>query len=279
MKKVIAAFDGLKYSESTRDYALFLSGHCTFHLVGVFLEDFTYHSYKVYDLIREEGDQFENKVKVLDKKDAALRHESIADFEGACRKAGIEFSLHHDKSIAIQDLLHESIFADLLIISSSETLTHYNEKLPTRFVRDVLADTHCPVLVVPRRYKPIEKLILLYDGEPSSVYSIKMLSYTLSGLKQFPVEVVTVRPVKQSAHVPDNTLMKEFMRRHFPRASFTVLKGPAAIELEEFLTNQQENCLVALGAYSRGQLSRWFRESMADVLMKDLKVPLFVAHG
>ena len=55
MKKITAAFDGLKYTESTRDYALNIAKQTNTHLVGVFLDDPTYTSYKVYDLISKEG--------------------------------------------------------------------------------------------------------------------------------------------------------------------------------------------------------------------------------
>ena len=51
MKKIIAAFDGLKFSVSTRDYAIQISQTNDAHLVGVFLDDHT--SYKIYDLIKE----------------------------------------------------------------------------------------------------------------------------------------------------------------------------------------------------------------------------------
>ncbi len=55
MKKIIAAFDGLKYSESTRDYAIYLAKQTNTHLVGVFLDDPIYTSYKVYDLVVKQG--------------------------------------------------------------------------------------------------------------------------------------------------------------------------------------------------------------------------------
>jgi nucleotide-binding universal stress UspA family protein len=279
MKKIIAAFDGLKFSESTRDYAIQVAKQSSAYLAGISLEDFTYHSYKIYELIKEEGGVFEPKKKRLDKKDAKTRAIAITNFETACQKAGIEYTLHRDKNIAIQDLLHESIYADLLIIDSSETLTHYNEKIPTRFIRDVLTDVQCPVLVVPHKFKPINKLILLYDGEPSSVHAIKMISYTLASLKDKPVEVISVNPPKQSLHLPDNMLMKEFMKRHFPKATYTVLKGLAETEIVNYLKDQSDSPLVVLGAYRRGTVSRWFRASMADVLMKDLKLPLYIAHN
>ena len=79
--------------------------------------------------------------------------------------------------------------------------------------------------------------------------------------------------------MPENKLMKEFMKRHFPKATYTVLKGLAEPEIVNYLKQQKETPLVILGAYRRGMVSRWFRPSMADVLMKDLKLPLFIAHN
>jgi nucleotide-binding universal stress UspA family protein len=279
MKKIIAALDGLKFSEGTRDYAIQLAKQTGAHLVGVFLEDFTYASYKIYDLIQEKGGVIGSMKKKLDKKDAKFRAVAIKNFEAACREAGIQYTIHRDRNIAIRELLHESIYTDLLIIDSSETLTHYTEKIPTQFVRDLLASTQCPVLVVPSRYRPITKLVILYDGEPSSVHAIKMFSYCLAGLQQLPAEVVTVSSAKGSSHVPENRLMKEFMKRHFPGASYTVLKGLAEPEIVNYLKNQKDSPLIILGAYQRGMVSRWFRASMADALMKELKFPLFIAHN
>jgi nucleotide-binding universal stress UspA family protein len=279
MNKIIAAFDGLKFSESTRDYAIFLAKRSHAHLVGVFLDDFTYHSYKVYDLVREDGWNGESRQKILEHKDLETRAAAVHKFEIACRTSGIEFSIHHDRNIAIRELLHESVYADLLIINSRETLTRYNERLPTRFNRDLLSNALCPVLLVPHKFRPITNLVLLFDGEPSSVHAIKMFSYTLCSLKQYPAEVLTVQPVKQSSHVPDNRLMKEFIKRHFPTAAFKVLKGYPEIEIENYLKERNENSLVVLGAYRRNAVSRWLNQSMADTLMKDLNVPLFIAHN
>jgi hypothetical protein len=90
MKKIIAAFDGLKFSTSTRDYAIGLAKQSSAHLVGIFLEDFTYHSYKVYDLLKKDAERFEEAQKKLDKKDEMLRAAAVSNFESACHKAGQE---------------------------------------------------------------------------------------------------------------------------------------------------------------------------------------------
>ncbi len=279
MKKIIAAFDGLKFSASTRDYAIDIAKQTNTHLVGVFMDDPSYSSYKIYELIAKEGVSA-NTLNKLEAKDQLTRDAAAKNFEKACQKVGLEYNIHHDRKIAIQALKHESIYCDLLIIDTGETLTHYKEKLPTRFIRDLLSDTQCPVLAVQGDYKPVQKIILLYDGGPSSVYAIKMFSYLLPQLKHLETEVISVNPVNTTLHMPDNKLMKEFMKRHFPKAKYTVTRGWAEDEIVRHLKEQQhENALVVLGAYRRGTISRWFRESMADILMKEVKLPLFIAHN
>jgi nucleotide-binding universal stress UspA family protein len=278
MKKITAAFDGLKYAESTRDYALNLAKQTNTHLVGVFLDDPTYTSYKVYDLISKEGVS-EERLKKKEEKDKLLRAEAAADFEQACKQAGLQFTLHHDRKIAIHDLVHETIYSDLMVINAKETLTHYPENLPTRFIRELLSESQCPVLLVPDKYKPIQKIILLYDGEPSSVHAIKMFSYLLPVMKHLDIEVIAVNPVNSSLHLPDNKLMKEFMKRHYPKVKYTILKGWAEDEIIRHLHQISDNVLVVMGAYQRSTVSRWFRESMADILMKEVKFPLFIAHN
>jgi nucleotide-binding universal stress UspA family protein len=279
MKKIIAAFDGLKYSRSTRDYAIQLAKMNRAHLVGVFLNDFTYTSYKIYELISQKGGLIGAAKRKLDLKDAKERAVAASNFEAACQKAGLEYTIHRDRSVALQELLHESIYADLLVIDARETLTHHTEKAPTEFIRDLLTQVQCPVLIVPPVFKPIGKLVLLYDGEPSSVHAIKMFSYTLPQLKECPSEVVCVNSETNTLHLPDNKLMKEFMKRHFPNPDYVTLKGLAEPEIVSYLKKQKDIPLVVLGAYRRSRVSRWFRASMADILIKELKLPLFIAHN
>jgi hypothetical protein len=55
MNKIIAAFDGLKYSESTGDYAIDIAKITDSKITGVFLDDRTYTSFKIYDLVLDHG--------------------------------------------------------------------------------------------------------------------------------------------------------------------------------------------------------------------------------
>jgi len=134
MKKIIAAFDGLRLSESTKEYSIYMAKHCNAHLVGVFLDDFTLQSYTYAD-VAAYGSKWEEKVNILDREDKEKRNLSVQLFEDACQHAGIDYSVHRDKNIAFQDLLHETTFSDLLIINSNETFTNYPQPAPTRFFK------------------------------------------------------------------------------------------------------------------------------------------------
>jgi nucleotide-binding universal stress UspA family protein len=279
MKKFIAAFDGLDFSESTMSYSIFLAKHSDAHLIGVFLDDFMRRSYGVAELVAYEGTDLDKHVQTLDEKDKEERAGNVEIFEKACQVAGINYSIHKDKNVALQELLHESVYADLLIISENETLTRYEESVPTRFIRNLLNEVQCPVVIAPPKYHPINKIILLYDGEPSSVHAVRTFSYLFDPLKAFDTEIITVKDMDESLHLPNGKLIKEFIKRHYPKADHVVLKGHAEDEILKYLRSEKKHALIVLGAYRRTRFSRMFRPSMADYLLQYLQVPLFIAHN
>ena len=279
MKKFLAIIDGFKISKSTIEYSIQLAQAAEAHLVGVFLDDNIYRSFSAYKIMTTYKD-FDKVISGLDEKDKKKRDAAVVQFQKACEKGKISFSIHRDKNIALQELKHESMFADLIIINENETLTRIKEHPPTRFIKDLLGDVQCPVLVVPNAFKAIEKIVLLYDGGPSGLFAIKMFSYLFGNLQDLPVEVLTVKSkLKSNLHLPDNKLMREFINMHYPKATITVTSGHIEEQITAYLKNHKENELVVLGAYRRSELSRLFKTSMADVLMKELSTPLFIAHN
>jgi hypothetical protein len=51
---------------------------------------------------------------------------------------------------------------------------------------------------------------------------------------------------------------------------------PEAVMVDHL--EKKQNTLVVLGAYRRSMVSRWFKASMADLLIKKTQLPLFIAH-
>jgi nucleotide-binding universal stress UspA family protein len=277
MKKFIAAFDGLNFCESTLQYALDLSKQCHAHLVGVFLEDNARRSYRSKELAWYDGVETEALVRILDERDMEERRETVAVFEAACLTNEVRYSIHRNSNGAMKDLLEESVYADLLIINATQSMSIEKEAVPTRFVKHVLNHTQCPVLLVPPTYVPFNKVVLLYDGELSSVNAVKSFSYLFHDLKDLPAEVLVTKEPKESSHLPHNCLMKEFIRRRYPKAEYRLISSSPEDEVMRYLEPGKAAPLLVLGSYRRGQLARMLGLNMAERLLQAWEMPLFIA--
>lgn len=276
MKKIIAAFDGLKYSESTASYAIEIARKYNGKIFGVFLEDFTYHSYSIADLAAD--DYPEQHAAQLNKMDAEVRESSIKHFRQQCEEHGLVYSIHRDKNIAIQELLHETRFADMVIIQNNETLTHYSGNVPSTFIENLLERTECPVLLVPPEFRKIDKIVFLYDGKGSSVFAIKQFAYLLPGQQGVPAELLCVKRDGENDRLPDAHYLREWLKLYYQDVKTGTLTGNSHGEILRFLKEQVANCVVVLGAYERGSISRMIHRSLADDIIREINLPLFISH-
>lgn len=281
MQKIISVFDGLRFSESTLHYSIVIAKQQQAHLAAIFPDDATYHSFDLLQLLKSGTDP--DTIRLLEENDEAKRKTAVGSFEAACQEAGLEYSTHHSSNLALQTVLEESIYADLLIIDARETFTHDKANPPTRFMRDLLTDVQCPVLIVPGQiwvppaFNDINNAVLLYDGSPSSVYAIKMYNYLLPSLDILPTTVLSVN--RYGNHLKNKRLMKDFIKRHFPDALYKVIPGSPDEEIPKYMIQQPAGTIAILGAYRRSAASRWFKESMADIVLQAIPFPIFVAHA
>jgi nucleotide-binding universal stress UspA family protein len=144
-------------------------------------------------------------------------------------------------------------------------------------MKNVLHHVHCPVLVVPKKFNPIEKLVFLYDGSASSVHAIKMFNYILPGMSKLETKLLSAKGGTSSMHLADNKLIREWTKRHYPEIEYQILKGYEN-EIATMLKAEAPGILIVAGSYHRSSFSMWFHQSMADILMKDVRVPIFIAH-
>ena len=278
MKKFLAVFDINRVSRSTMQYAIEVAKSSGNHLVGVLLDESVFYGLDRKNELAH-NKEMAKAINELNTEEDRRRDEAGETFKRACSEAGIPFSLHKNGKMTLRDLKNESMYADLIIINQEETFTSLKEKPPTNFIKDLLGDVQCPVLAVPRLYKPVENLVLLYDGGPAAIYAIKMFKYLLDNPLGLPVKVFSVKEKKKAGFfMPDNKKIRDFTKVHFPKATFAVASGNAEQEISGYLGRLPKNQLVVLGAYQRSEISRWFKISMADILMKELEIPLFIAH-
>jgi hypothetical protein len=218
-------------------------------------------------------------LKVIEKKDEQVKAESIFRLKKMFEANGIHFTIHQNRYLAFTSLLNESHFADLIIIEETASFSNYNKKTPSRFIKDLLHDADCPVMLLPKNFKPIEKIIYTYDGSPSSVYAIRQFSYIFPALCKLEAEIVHITYKKDSTHMPEAHLIHELLKRkHTILKQKIIRQDNEGQALLNYLKKEMPVCVLVMGAYKRSAFSMLLHRSEADMLIKELKVPLFIAH-
>lgn len=275
MKNFIAVFDGYKMSESTLAYAVHLSKASNAILTGVFLDAFFYHNYNLKRALKQQSDSAE-VIEALQEKDRKQRDLAVLEFQKACSAAGVRYAVHRDESLPVQELKYESMFADLIIINEHETFSRSAESSAYEFIDTLLAQTHCPVLVVPDVFSPLQQLVFLYDGSSSSIFSIKLFGYLFSGLSDFPVTVLTVNETDtEELYLPENLQIRALISRLFSNVSYQVLKGKAKERILSGIGTEAGK-LVLLGAYRLNAVTGFFTDGIADRLLEIRDMPVFI---
>ena len=175
-----------------------------------------------------------------------ITEEHIRTFKLACDCRGITTLVHRDRGVPVAEIVEESRFADLIVLDAETSFSKKNEALPGRFVRDVMVESECPMIVAPYSFECIDEIIFTYNGSKSSMFAIKQFTYLFPELKQKKAIVVSVRNDGEDS-LAEQFKMKEWMKHHYSEVEYDVLKGEPSDELLGYLI-ERKNGIVVMGA-------------------------------
>ena len=273
MKKIIIVFDGTQFSEGAFDFAVQLNRLHPVLLTGLFVPQVstaTLWSYTtamagpVYSQLFDE-----------DYTEAVLKN--ISQFEALCKVNNIEFRVHKSFSdFALPELKKETRFADLLIIGGEKFYKDYIGGDPGDFMKDLLHDAECPVLIIPERYNLPKRNIIAYDGSASSVYALKQFAYIFPELTANETLIICSRE-DSSTKLPDEEQVEELARNHYNELKLLKLNIAPKRYFGQWL-KEESSIILICGSFSRSSLSQLFNRSFVEDIIADHIVPVFIAH-
>lgn len=276
MNKILVVYNGTKYSKGATEYGIALAKSMNARLVGAFIHDMRYVNYQ-YAFVYDQPFVDVNLIEDIKVKEKKAIDTNIKLFKRSCSEAGVKHQVHLDSGIPVQEILKESVFCDLILVDSGTGFFAFGEERPSPFLKDVLVESHCPVLIVPDQYQEIKQCLIAYDGTASSVHALKMFSYIFRDKAKLPTQVVTVNETK-SNHVKHGSNIKDLVNEHYEKASYVILNGKPESELLKYLKRNDKGSLLVMGSYGRGALSRFLHQSLANRVILEVKVPVFIAH-
>lgn len=272
MKKIVLVFDGNHFSEGAFKMACFLNELEQVLVTGVFLQPIDYRDIIGYSNAETGSTMTISPIQT----DEKILAQNIAHFESKCLHAGLEFRSHRDTDLfALQELQTETRFADLMVISSELFYENIDSEQPNEYLKKVLHQSECPVMLVPESYELPYKLLLAYDGRPDAVFAIKQFTYLFPSLYHWDTKLVTLEDEEEP--LPHQELIEELTAKHFSNLTLEVITTETRRSFPAWVA-EQDGVLLVAGAYGRSELSGMFRKSFLAEVIAEHKVPIFVAH-
>ena len=274
MKKIILAFDGANFSEGAFDFARKMNEISPILLTGIFLPQINYSALWSYSSAAIGSGVV---IPMVEEGDAATIEQHIERFKSLCQMSGIEYRVHNDfTDFALPGLKLESRFADLLILGSESFYEYLGVSEPNAFLKDAIHSAECPVLVVPEQYTFPEKNILAYDGGESSVYAIKQFAYLFPEFTDNKTVLLYAGADDETA-LPEQQNIEELCSRHF--SDLTLFK--LGVDPKKYFatwSNERVASIVVCGSFGRSSVSMLFKKSFVADVIRNHKLPVFIAN-
>ena len=273
MKKILIAFDGTNFSHGAFEFVRQMNEQHPVFVTGVFLPQVDYSN--LWSYAKGVGDTM--FIPLVEEETARVIEENIKKFKSLCQKSNIEYSVHRDfYDLAIPELKRETRFADLLVIGSESFYENLGVNGPNDSLKDAMHRSECPVIVVPENFQTPSTNIVAYDGSEDCVYAAKQFACYFPDWCNNETLLVYAGQEKNLT-IPDEKYIEELGGRHFP--NLTILK--LQIDPKRFFNSwvaDQKSSIVVSGAFSRSGLSQVFKKSFITEVIRDHKIPVFVAH-
>ncbi len=275
---IFLALNALNPDKGSSEFAFYLARLSRSKVYGFFL-DGTSVDYNVV---------LENKESVIgnpsqDDKQTLLQYSkqeqiktNIQLFKESCTSNEVCSDIYLDRDVKLNELITSSTFADLIVVDAALSLGNELSGAPSESVKEILNRTACPVIISPLSFDRIDELIFTYNGSQSSLFAIKQFTYLFPEYFDKKLHVIHVN---KSGTWPqkDQGKFREWLKNHYLDVNFLALEGNTEHELMSFLL-RKKHVFIVMGAYSRNSISQFFNESTAEVLIKTLTQPIFIAH-
>jgi len=278
MEKILLAIDAYNPDQNAIEFACYLGRLTESKITGIFLENVTADQKAVlpdgHETPSAEYDADDYWIQNLARIERIEKN--IQFFRQKCAAEDVLCRVHRDRGFPATELIEESRFADLIVINAGFSMNTHYQGSPTDFVNDILKNAECPVVLAPENFDGINEIIVAYNGSASSVFALKQFTYLFPQLGDKKITAVQVNETGRWEEEGKYNF-SEWLRIHYRNVHFEALTGETDRALFDYLV-KRKGVLLVMGAYGRNALSQFIKHSRAELLIKTLTQPIFIAH-
>jgi nucleotide-binding universal stress UspA family protein len=205
--------------------------------------------------------------------DAALAVKD--EFERRCETAGVPGRLAIDTGDVARRICERAALADLVIVHLARPMgTQPLTRLGSGF-RALLRRCPRPVLIVPRRAAPMQKMLLAYDGSAKAREALFVAAYLAEEWKS----ALTVLTVAEGDLPSTETLdfARKYLEFHEVQADFIEARGPVPSAM--LTATETEGCdVILMGGYGAHPMVEAVLGSSVDQILRAASLPVLVCR-
>jgi nucleotide-binding universal stress UspA family protein len=277
MEKILIAIDSHELDPNTVRFACHIAKLTGSKLSAVFLENQRAVKRLAFAAITEPtflAEQTLLEATLEQAEGHTLREKNMLRFKQLATAEGVHSSIYLDKGVPAKELIAETLFADLLILDAN-AFNDIAGDPPSGFVKDIVHDAGCPVLIAPENFNGIDNIIFCYDGGRSSLYAMKQFAHLFPRLAAQRAKVVDLHPDGTSSL--DQARIITWLKTHYAGVDWLAVRPDEATALFSFLGEKGDD-IVVMGAYGKGLLSSFFTQDEQLGITRTTPIPLFITQ-
>ena len=272
--KILLGLDGSPYAHAAIEYACQLALNHNASITGVAIINrpgIQSSSGPIpiggahYEVQREEQllEATEQKAKAI-----------LNDFARICDDRKINAVLHADTGSPFSEIIEESKFHDFIVIGK-RTFFEYDANETYGTLERILKNGLIPVLAVPDAVREIKKVLVAYDNSIPASKVVHM--FLLLGI--WNACDITLLTVNDSAQAAQELLgnLGGFFESYGIKPSLATRRGPPDTAVKSYIAENDID-MLAMGAYGRKSVRKFFVGSVTQHLIQETDIPLFLYH-
>lgn len=275
IKNILIPLDGSEHSRAALEYGIWLTEKFSGTLLGQHVIDtISIEGTLFHDISGSLGFEpyldFSTKMReILEERGKTI----LEDFSERCRQKGIRYEAFLDMGIIPNEICERSQVADLVVIGHRGVNEEFSTGLLGTTAESITRKCPRPVFVSTKKFKPIERPLLAYDGSQRASAAMESAAEFCTVL-HLPLSVLTIAKEEK----PGESVIqraKSYLSSYAIETRYDLDRGHPEQKIIERL-NMLDHDLLFIGAYGHRRIIEMVIGSTTEYVLRNSPCAVFL---
>lgn len=204
--------------------------------------------------------------------------ELLSEFHAALKGTGIPHVETVEEGVPFRRIIEDMKYHDLLVIGRTPHFFYGHPEEKTKTLAKVVNETTAPTLVVGDVHRPVERVLIAYDGSEAASRTVKYFTHLKPFGADVKIDALHVHRGDERESRLILGLLASYLEKHgFVVGQTSIREDGVAEQISEYARDSGVDIVVA-GAHSVSMLRKLAFGSTTQKLLNECPTPLFLYH-